>query len=103
MRAAAQAAVGDANRTTEFAWISRAGTVWRVGGESGAVYVKRAADLAGERDRLAWLSGRWPVPEVIGFYHAAGDDWLMAARGRGCSALLPHGRIATGRCRAPAG
>jgi aminoglycoside phosphotransferase len=77
VRAAAQAAVGDSRLTSEFAWMSWAGTVWRLAGESGAVYVKRAADLAGERDRLAWLSGRWPVPEVVGFHHAAGDDWLL--------------------------
>ena len=83
VRAAAQAVVGGASLTSEFAWMSWAGTVWRLGGESGAVYVKRAADLAGERDRLAWLSGRWPVPEVIGFYHAAGDDWLMTREAAG--------------------
>jgi len=77
VRAAAQAAVGGSRLTSEFAWMSWAGTVWRLAGESGAVYVKRAADLAGERDRLAWLSGRWPVPEVVGFHHAAGDDWLL--------------------------
>ena len=77
VRAAAQAAVGDSRLTSEFAWMSWAGTVWRLAGESGAVYVKRAADLAGERDRLAWLSGRWPVPEVVGFHHAGGDDWLL--------------------------
>ncbi len=57
--------------------MSRAGTVWRLAGESGTVYVKRAADLAGERDRLAWLRGLLPVPELVGFIHAAGDDWLM--------------------------
>jgi aminoglycoside phosphotransferase len=77
VRAAAQAAVGGSRLSSEFAWMSWAGTVWRLGGESGAVYVKRAARLAGERDRLAWLAGRWPVPEVVGFYRAAGDDWLL--------------------------
>jgi aminoglycoside phosphotransferase len=61
----------------------------RLGGESGAVYVKRAADLAGERDRLAWLSGRWPVPEVVGFYHAAGDDWLMTREAAGIPLYYP--------------
>jgi aminoglycoside phosphotransferase len=83
VRAAAQAAVGESRLTSEFAWMSWAGTVWRLGGESGAVYVKRAADLAGERDRLAWLAGRWPVPEVVGFYHAAGDDWLLTREAPG--------------------
>jgi aminoglycoside phosphotransferase len=77
VRTAAQAAVGESRLTSEFAWMSWAGTVWRLGGESRAVYVKRAADLAGERDRLAWLAGRWPVPEVVGFFHGAGDDWLL--------------------------
>jgi len=61
----------------ELAWMSWAGTVWRLSGVRGAVYVKRAAELAGERDRLEWLQGRLPVPEVLGFFRAAGDEWLM--------------------------
>jgi aminoglycoside phosphotransferase len=69
--------------------MSWAGTVWRLGGESRAVYVKRAADLAGERDRLAWLAGRWPVPEVVGFFHAAGDDWLLTREAPGVPLYHP--------------
>ncbi len=58
--------------------MSWAGTVWKLVGEGGAVmFVKRAADLTGERDRLAWLRGRWPVPRVAGFFHEQGDDWLV--------------------------
>jgi kanamycin kinase len=57
--------------------MSWAGMVWRLEGESGAVYVKRAADLADERDRTVWMSGRLPVPEVVGLFHAYGDDWLV--------------------------
>ena len=57
--------------------MSWAGTVWRLEGESGAVYVKRAADLEDERDRTAWFAGRVPVPEVLGLFHAFGDDWLL--------------------------
>jgi aminoglycoside phosphotransferase len=89
VRAAAQAAVGGSRLTSEFAWMSWAGTVWRLGGESRAVYVKRAADLAGERDRLAWLAGRWPVPEVVGFFHAAGDDWLLTREAPGVPLYHP--------------
>lgn len=77
VRSAAQAAIGGRRLDGELAWMSWMGTVWRLAGESGAVYVKRAADLAGERDRLKWLHGRLPVPELVGFFHAAGDDWLM--------------------------
>jgi kanamycin kinase len=77
VRAAALDAIGGAQLQGELAWMSWAGTVWRLAGESGAVYVKRAAALAGERDRLEWLQGRLPVPEVIGFFQAAGDDWLL--------------------------
>lgn len=61
----------------EFAWMSWAGTVWRLSAEGAAIFVKRAADLAPERDRLRWLAGRWPVPEVLGFFHEMGDDWLV--------------------------
>jgi aminoglycoside phosphotransferase len=77
VRAAAMASLGAKSLREEFAWMSWAGTVWRLVGESGAVYVKRAAHLADERDRTVWLAGRWPVPEVIGFYKAYGDDWLL--------------------------
>lgn len=89
VRAAAQAAVGGSRLTSEFAWMSWAGTVWRLAGESRAVYVKRAADLAGERDRLAWLAGRWPVPEVVGFFHAVGDDWLLTREAPGVPLYHP--------------
>lgn len=57
--------------------MSWAGTVWRLEGESSAVYVKRAAHLEQERDRTVWFHGRLPVPEVIGLFHAFGDDWLL--------------------------
>jgi aminoglycoside phosphotransferase len=77
VRAAALAALGGKGLHGELAWMSWAGTVWRLVGESGAVYVKRAANLVDERDRTAWLAGRWPVPEVIGFFQAFGDDWLL--------------------------
>jgi aminoglycoside phosphotransferase len=77
VRAAAQAALGGQPLTEEFAWMSWAGTVWRLSASGGAVFVKRAADLAAERDRLIWLAGRWPVPEVKGFFHEMGDDWLV--------------------------
>jgi aminoglycoside phosphotransferase len=100
VRAAAEAAVGETRLTSEFAWMSWAGTVWRLGGESRAVYVKRAAHLADERDRLAWLAGRWPVPEVVGFFHAAGDDWLLTREAKGVplydsSVELPPASIAS--------
>src|SRR5260370_40815511 len=77
VRAAALAAIGGTQVEGELAWMSWAGTVWRLAGDDGVVYVKRAAALAGERDRLEWLQGRLPVPEVVGFFQAAGDDWLM--------------------------
>jgi kanamycin kinase len=77
VRAAARDALGGTDFRGEFAWMSWAGTVWRLVGESSAVYVKRAANLADERDRTAWLAGRWPVPEVIGYFKAYGDDWLL--------------------------
>ena len=108
VRAAALAAIGGtqgraragrAEAFGELAWMSWAGTVWRLAGPDGAVYVKRAAALADERDRLAWLHGRLPVPEVIGFYRAAGDDWLMTREIAGVplyhsSIALPPARVA---------
>jgi kanamycin kinase len=78
VRATVESALGGSAIHEEFAWMSWAGTVWRLTGEAGGgIYVKRAADLAGERDRLVWLAGRWPVPKVAGFFHESGDDWLV--------------------------
>src|SRR5690348_7460820 len=57
--------------------MSWGGTVWRLSGPNGAIFVKRAAHLAGERDRLEWLAGRWPVPRLIGHYEGLGDEWLV--------------------------
>jgi kanamycin kinase len=83
VRAAALAAIGGTQLEGELAWMSWVGTVWRLAGKSGAVYVNRAANLEGERDRLVWLRGRLPVPELVGFFHAAGDDWLMTRELKG--------------------
>jgi len=80
---AARAAIGGGEFRHEFAWMSWAGTVWRLEGASKTVYVKRAAQLRDERDRLEWLHGRWPVPELIGLYHGLGDDWLLTHAVRG--------------------
>src|SRR5713226_8525782 len=77
VRAAALAAVGGTRLQKEFAWMSWAGTVWRLEGSSGVVYVKRAGDLRDERDRTVWVAGRLPAPEVLGLFHAFGDDWLL--------------------------
>jgi len=57
--------------------MSWAGTVWRLEGQSGVVYVKRARDLEDERDRTVWMAGRLPAPEVLGLFQAFGDDWLV--------------------------
>jgi aminoglycoside phosphotransferase len=83
VRASVEAALGERPAQEEFAWMSWAGTVWRLAAGGKAVYVKRAAHLEGERDRLAWLAGRWPVPEAIGFFHELGDDWLISREVRG--------------------
>jgi aminoglycoside phosphotransferase len=77
VREAALAALGSTRVQSELAWMSWAGTVWKLGAGQKAVFVKRAADLDPERKRLAWLAGRWPVPDVVGFFHEVGDDWLL--------------------------
>jgi aminoglycoside phosphotransferase len=77
VRAAASEILGGDVFEEEFAWMSWAGTVWKLTREARAVYVKRAADLEGERNRLVWLADRWPVPEVLGYFRDAGNDWLL--------------------------
>ena len=83
VRAAAIAGLGGEGVTREFTWLSWAVTVWRLEDESGAVYIKRAADLADERARMDWLAGRVPVPEVIDLLHVEGSDWLLTRGLRG--------------------
>src|SRR5205085_1922528 len=46
---AARAALGGGEIHHEFAWMSWAGTVWRLDGDSSAIYVRRAVHLAGAR------------------------------------------------------
>src|SRR5260370_35890065 len=82
-RAAALAAVGGTRLQKEFAWMSWAGTVWRLEGQNDAVYVKRAGDLKDEHDRTVWLAGRLPVPEGLGLFRGFGDDWLLTRAARG--------------------
>src|SRR5256712_11793782 len=77
VRGAGLTAVGGNRLQKEFAWMSWAGTVWRLEGASGVVYVKRAHHLEGERDRTVWPAGRLPVPEVLGLFQGFGDDWLL--------------------------
>jgi len=83
VRATVEAELGGSVGTEEFAWMSWAGTVWRLRANGRTVFVKRAADLGDERDRLAWLHDRWPVPEAIGFFQEMGDDWLVTREVRG--------------------
>src|SRR2546427_10543158 len=76
VRAAAEEALGGGAIKEEFAWMSWAGTVWRLTGDGGVViFVKRAADLAGERDRLGRLVGRGPVPRGPGVFYQSGARW----------------------------
>ncbi len=89
VRAAVVAATGESSMEPEFAWLSWSGTAWRIAGRSGAVFVKRAAALEGERARLAWLAGRWPVPEVVGLIHESGDDWLITREVAGVPIFHP--------------
>src|SRR4029077_6797622 len=77
VRAAVLVATGGGRLQKELAWMSWAGTVWRLEGQSGVVYVKRAGDLEEERDRTMWMARRLPAPEVPGLFHAFGDDWLL--------------------------
>jgi kanamycin kinase len=77
IRAAALVATGGGRLQKELAWMSWAGTVWRLEGQSGVVYVKRAGDLQDEHDRTVWMAGRLPAPEVLGLFHDFGDDWLL--------------------------
>ena len=60
-----------------FVWMNYSGTVWRLVGAGGSLFLKRNEHLTDERDRLVWLHGRLPVPELVGLYSAQGDDWLL--------------------------
>src|SRR5260370_1089434 len=92
VRAAATAAVGGGRLHKEFAWMSWAGTVWRLEGESCTVYVKRAGHLQDEYVRTKWLAGRLPVPEVVGPFHGLARQWLLPAARRGSFSTGMGGR-----------
>ena len=77
VRTAAESALAGEPLSEEFAWMSWAGTVWRLTGKEGSIFVKRAADLGPEKARLDWLERAWPVPHVIALLHDYGDDWLL--------------------------
>src|SRR5260370_14512947 len=77
VRAAALVETGGGRVKKGHAWMSEGGTVWRLEGQSGVVAVKRAGDLQDEHDRTVWIAGRLPAPEVLGLFHAFGDDWLL--------------------------
>ena len=77
VRDAARVELGGEPQAEQFAWMSWAGTTWRLTRSGTAIFVKRAKHLDAERDRLAWLADRWPVPRLIGYFQAWGDDWLL--------------------------
>src|SRR5437870_5669625 len=72
VRAAAREALGGDDLRHEFAWMSWAGTVWRLEGKARVVYVKRAAHLeAGLGDPLVDLAaGVWTLQYNYGPGHA---------------------------------
>lgn len=99
VRDAAEQAIGGETLSEDFAWMSWAGTVWRLTGPEGAVFVKRAAHLNEERKRLEWLAGRWPVASLVGLFEGLGDEWLVTRAVDGvpmsdASLGWPPGRVA---------
>ena len=74
---AALGELGGIEVNAAFVWMNYSGTVWRLAGAGGSLFVKRNEHLTDERDRLVWLHGRLPVPELVGLYSAEGDDWLL--------------------------
>lgn len=76
--------------------------VWRneLGGQSwvlGTRYLKWSPDGAGpdlhqEVERLRWLFGRYPVPEVLDSGHDGRGSWMLTAALTGTSAVHPRWR-----------
>jgi kanamycin kinase/aminoglycoside 3'-phosphotransferase-2 len=61
--------------------------------------------LAAERDRMTWLKGRLPVPEVVGYAVAAGKEWLVTTAIPGLCACdsnltMPRRDVVRGMARA---
>ncbi len=73
------------------------GGVWRAGDRFVKVGPDGGPDgIAAEADRLDWLAGRAPVPEVLA--HAADEDgqgWLVTAEAAGTPAQDPLHRMAS--------
>jgi aminoglycoside 3'-phosphotransferase-1 len=57
--------------------------IWALGPrERPSLFLKHAegcfvADLDAEHARLAWLAGRWPVPEIRGYERGNDEAWLL--------------------------
>ncbi|WP_375387462.1 phosphotransferase [uncultured Amnibacterium sp.] len=76
--------------------------VWRneLGGQTwslGTRYLKWSPDEAGldlhrEVERMRWLLGRYPVPEVLDSGHDGRGGWMLTAALAGTSAVTPRWR-----------
>jgi aminoglycoside phosphotransferase len=53
------------------------GVVYRLETVRDIFFLKIASKLINERDRLLWLAGRLPVPQVIDFTHIKDNDALL--------------------------
>ena len=70
--------------------------MWRlIAADRPHLYVKHGAgrfvqDVIDEKARLAWLAGRWPVPDIQGFIRDDENAWLVttALAGRTAEALF---------------
>jgi kanamycin kinase len=80
--------------TPELVWRNAlGGQTWRLGNR----YLKWSPESAGldlhrEVERLRWLFGRYPVPEVLESGHDSGGSWMLTAALTGTSAVSPRWR-----------
>lgn len=80
--------------TPELVWRNElGGQTWRLGER----YLKWSPDTAGldlnnEVERLRWLLGRYPVPEVLDSGHDGRGSWILTAALAGTSAVSPRWR-----------
>lgn len=79
------------------------GTVYRLIGEAGRpdLFLKHgegriAQDVTDEMARLRWLAGRAPVPEVVQFFAAPSEAWLLTTAVPGETAWQLLERCAAG-------
>lgn len=69
--------LGITNPAVAKAWSGDSSVVYEITSGAASWFLKIGAGLGPERERIQWLRGRLPVPEVVAFADIGGKDALL--------------------------